>query len=319
MSRFEGGLTSLFPRSEELIAATRDLERGKRTPAEVEGIYAKGVAEVSALERSLGLSWVTGGHLPRQDLFRPFVESSTGLTSGPLTRWFETNTFFRRPVIEALPKAVPGRLTKNLPQPTSDLAVILPGPWTFLGLSENRSSLDPPIVARAISELLVSAVQELQAAGVRRFLIHEPLAVVVPPSDATERDKFLTLYHPLERAWAPSHTLLWTYFGDGAAALPLLSDLKVNGIGVDLSDTRASDIHSFNPAMSLGLGCLDARTSLPEDPNEIAALAKDLAHRLKPSSLILGPGVPIDLLPYEAAKNKLSVLPQTLRRLREAP
>ena len=34
-----------------------------------------------------------------QDIFRPLVASIDGISLGPLTRYFETNTFYRKPIV----------------------------------------------------------------------------------------------------------------------------------------------------------------------------------------------------------------------------
>ena len=65
------GLTSTFPRSEELVVATREFDRGRRNAADVEALFDRATDQVLALETKLGFSTVTGGNLARQDLFRP--------------------------------------------------------------------------------------------------------------------------------------------------------------------------------------------------------------------------------------------------------
>ena len=137
------GLTGPFPRSESLVAATRDLDRGRATAEAVEDLYSRTEGEVVALERRLGFDTITGGYLRWADLFRPFAETWDGLTVGPLTRWFETNTFYRQPILHAPPARVKGAIASRLPPALRDApaqaGVILPGPYTFAGLLENRS------------------------------------------------------------------------------------------------------------------------------------------------------------------------------------
>ncbi|MGA8302118.1 MAG: hypothetical protein WB873_00235, partial [Thermoplasmata archaeon] len=111
------GLTGPFPRSEALVAATRDLDRGRVPAEQVEELYGRTEGEVVALERRLGFDTVTGGYLRWADLFRPFAETWEGFTVGPLTRWFETNTFYRQPILHAPPGRVAGAIAARLPPP----------------------------------------------------------------------------------------------------------------------------------------------------------------------------------------------------------
>jgi 5-methyltetrahydropteroyltriglutamate--homocysteine methyltransferase len=313
--QIESGLTNFFPRPEEYVKATRELDRGRRSREDVESILNRWTGEVFKLESEKGFSWITGGHLGWQDLFRPYVEASEGLVTGPLTRWFTTNTFYRRPVVEKLPALRPGALATSFPKQGRPLATIVPGPYTFSELAENRSSEDHEIVASAISTFLANAVRELAQAGVGLFIVHEPLLVVRPPDKKREKE-ILGLYKPLEKALQSGNSLLWTYFGDAAPVMPLLKRLPVGGVGVDLSETRPSELTSFVKTKSLGLGCIDARTSLPEDPRDIAEIARDLDGRLSPRGIVLGPSVPLDLLPWEPACVKADVLSQSARLIR---
>src|SRR5215469_2487723 len=110
-------LTGPFPRSEALVTATRDLDRGRTSAEAVEELYQASEREVLELEQRLTLDVVTGGYLRWADLFRPFAETWRGFTVGPVTRWFETNTFYRQPILHAPPERVPGAIAARLPPP----------------------------------------------------------------------------------------------------------------------------------------------------------------------------------------------------------
>ena len=47
-------------------------------------------------QREAGLDYLSDGLLNWQDIFRPFDEAARGLEPGPLTRFLNTNTFYRR-------------------------------------------------------------------------------------------------------------------------------------------------------------------------------------------------------------------------------
>src|SRR5208282_1060144 len=77
------GLTGAFPRSEALVTATRDLDRGRTSAEAVEELFAKTEEEVVALEHRLGFDDRTAGYLRWPDLFRPFAETWEGFAAGP--------------------------------------------------------------------------------------------------------------------------------------------------------------------------------------------------------------------------------------------
>src|SRR5208282_2580328 len=150
------GLTSPFPRSERLVAATRDLDRGRTTADQTERAYVEAEGELLALEERL-FTDVTAGYLRWNDLFRPIAESWGGFTVGPLTRWLETNTFFRQPVLSSAPQRTPGAIAARLPPPLKGRAagarVLLPGPYTLTKILDNRSGASDAEVLRNLGRL----------------------------------------------------------------------------------------------------------------------------------------------------------------------
>ena len=87
----------IYPRSEALVQATRDFDRGRVAAEDVERQRAADLDALVAAEEEARFDLLSDGMLAWQDLFRPLVDSSDGLEAGPLTRFLDTNTFFRAP------------------------------------------------------------------------------------------------------------------------------------------------------------------------------------------------------------------------------
>ncbi|HYA58452.1 MAG TPA: hypothetical protein VEH57_08370 [Thermoplasmata archaeon] len=306
------GLTSPFPRSESLVEATRDLDRGRTTAEAVEELFASTEAEVVALERRLGLDSLTGGYLRWPDLFRPIAESWEGFAVGPLTRWFETNTFFRQPVLLAPPVRTPGAIRARLPRPVreapSEGRVLLPGPYTFAGLLDNRSGETDPAVVHRLGRLLADEVKELRSLGLTVFQFTDPLLVVRPP-EGHFAEATVAAYDAVREAVAGGTSIVWTFGADAGPAMPLLDRLRPSVVGIDLAETDPETLPVDPHRAGLGLGVVDARTTLSEDPAEVARIVRAAVERRRPSSVWVGPGGPLDLLPWEPATRKLHVLP----------
>lgn len=305
-------LTGPFPRSEELVAATRDFDRGRIPADALEAVYVRDEAAVVELEKRLGTDRVTGGYLRWADLFRPISEGWGGFSVGPVTRWFETNTFFRQPILHAPPDRTPGALAARLPPslrtegPARGL-VLLPGPYTLAGLLDNRSGETPQAVVHRLGRLFAEEVRELKGQGFTAFEWVEPLLVYRPPSP-TLAESVIAAYQAIGTAAQDSLSILWTYFADAAPLLPLLARLNVSVVGVDLSETDPRTITDRLGGRGIGLGVVDPRTTLNEDPAHIASIVRELEARLHPPSVWLGPGAPLDLLAAEPAAHKLRVL-----------
>ena len=305
-------LTGPFPRSEELVGATRDFDRGRIDAEMLERVYTKTEIEVVRLERRLGADRFTAGYLRWADLFRPIAERWGGFSVGPLTRWFETNTFFRQPVLYAPPERTVGALAGHLPpslraEGPGRALVILPGPYTLVGLLENRSGETDQALVHRLGRLFAEEVRELKGAGFATFEFVEPLLVYRPPAP-TIAESVITAYRAIGTAAQDAPTLLWTYFGDAAPVLSLLGRIPVSVVGFDLSETDPSTIDDRLASHGIGLGVVDPRTTLSEDPGEVVTIVRELNERLHPPSVWLGPGAPLDLLPAEPAARKLHVL-----------
>ncbi len=312
-------LSGPFPRSEALVAATRDLDRGRTTPEAVEELYRSTEEEVVRLEERLGFDHVSGGYLRWADLFRPIAETWGGFTVGPVTRWFETNTFYRQPILHAPPERVAGALASRLPPTPRSRAigrtrVLLPGPYTFTQLLDNRSGETTEGLIQRLGRLLADELRELRALGYTAFQFQEPALVVDPPSGA-RAEAVVEAYRRIAEVANGSTTILWTFFGDAAPVLPLLGRLHVSVVGVDLAETEPETLRPFPDRRGLGLGVLDPHTTLVEEPAEVARIARGIAEKVKPGTVWLSPGAPLDLLPWEPATRKLHLLPAARQAL----
>ncbi|HEV2450041.1 MAG TPA: hypothetical protein VGU43_06510 [Thermoplasmata archaeon] len=315
-------LTGPFPRPEAVVAATRDLDRGRATGESVETAYRTAEAELLALERRHGLSPVTGGYLRWPDLFRPFAENWPGFEVGPLTRWFETNTFYRQPVLRSPPERRPGALAPWLPAAAglataAESKLIFPGPYTFAGLLDNQSGETPVSLIHRLGRLLADELAELRTQGYTSVQFQEPLLTTRPP-EGPAAESVRAAYRAIAEAAGPAETVVWTYFGDAAPVFPLLASLPVGAVGVDLAETEPAALRGAHGLAGLGFGCIDPRTTLVEDPTELAGIVRRTAERLGARSVLLGPGAALDLLPWEAAVRKLALLPAARSALAHA-
>lgn len=306
-------LTGACPRPEPLVQATRDLDRGRITPAQAEAAFEAGEAEVRRLETGLGLDAITGGYLRWSDLFRPFTELWHGASAGTLSRFFETNTFYRQPVLESVPTPGRGRLADWLPHGPGARAIV-PGPYTFAALADVRyatTSVGGPVVD--IAEALAAELLGLGAARPDHVQFLEPMLAVEPPG--ADLPALVQAYRRLTGAASGATTSVWTYFADAVPVLDVAAQLPVDVVGFDVFETDVPASARLG-GKGLGVGCIDPTTTLAEEPASLAALVRDLERKLDPPVVWLGPSPPLDLLPFGAAATKLALLPRLREELR---
>jgi 5-methyltetrahydropteroyltriglutamate--homocysteine methyltransferase len=254
----------LYARSEALVQATRDLDRGRTTQEAVDEQVERDLAELVSVQQAAGLDLLADGMLRWQDIFRPLVERSEGLWTSALTRFLDTNTFYRAPSAEKdVPKLrVPldERYVSPLPGPR---IVTLPSPFAL----SKGTGVEPRTMAESVLKPALDGIDAELVVLEEPFLARDEEASAGDLEDAV-------------KALAGGPKLaLWLTFGNAARLLKDgLGDLAVDAVGIDFYATKAADVpDGFGKPVLAGV--LDARSSVPEEPREIAAFVETLRER----------------------------------------
>ncbi len=308
--RLEASLSGIFPRSEELVEATRGLDRRRVAPERCEAVRSADTEAVVAGQRQAGFASVTDGQLSWQDIFRPLVDASTGLTAGALTRWFDNNTFYRRPVVKgelSLHKGLGHEHFRTRTVEGSPWKVVLPGPYTFARAAEGpREAPKRTDRIGQFAVLLRQAARWSTDRGARHIQFSEPWMVWEPPSRAEMRaveEAYSTVTKGLR-----ARTVLFPYFGDLRGVYPDILDFPVDAVGIDLTQTDLDELqeHAFDKGAVLG--AVDGRNSLVETPEEIVAAASRALDLLEPDWVAVAPSCELELVPRSVAEEKVKAL-----------
>ncbi|MEE9237747.1 MAG: hypothetical protein V3U52_08175 [Thermoplasmata archaeon] len=311
-------LTGIFPRSEELIAATRGFDRRRVTKREVDVALQRDVEGLVRLQLEAGLDCLSDGLLNWQDAFRPLVEAWGGLSPGGLKRWFDNNTFFRQPVISA--SLEPGPISReylqvdSLPEGNPRKA-IFPGPYTFSDLAEDHHYSQPTEVIPSVARCLAHVCREMKGLGYTHIQFSEPSLAVNPPSD--DLLEVVRQAYEILRGVDGLQLSLHLFFSPTGSLLPDLLDFPVDAIGLDLYEEDLSRLKDVDFDKILGCGCIDGRNSLLETPEEIVDLASRVLDALSPTGLILCPNTGLEFLPRSVAVEKVRSLGQARTQLEE--
>jgi 5-methyltetrahydropteroyltriglutamate--homocysteine methyltransferase len=309
MTEIGSYLHGLYPRSEALVAATRDVDRGRQPPQVVEAQRDVDRAEIVALQRDAGLDLVSSGFLSWADLFRPLVEACRGLATGPLVRWFDNNTFVRTPVVSG-----PLELDLDLFGGERTDVGLLPGPYTFSQMATGAGDREA-LMASLARDLLRPAAEEFVRRGAQLVHLQEPW-LAAHGIDDESWPAFAAALGVIGDGLG-AQLVVHTYFGDAGPLIGRLSQLPVSAVGVDLTET---DVGGLAGPWETGLllGCVDGRSSLVEDVDLTAALAAKILEATRPPRLLLSSSCDLDLLPRPLADRKVRVLAAATQQLREA-
>ena len=229
----------------------RRADRARTSQEAVDEQVERDLAEFVSVQQQAGLDLLTDGMLRWQDIFRPMLEATEGLETGALTRFLDTNTFYRAPhATTATPK---------LPAPLGERHIApLPGPRLVTLPSPFALSQGTGVPALTIAEdVLKPALDEVNADLV---VLAEPFfgraedasqaTLAGPPPQAGPLALQLTFATPVSRSSRPSELPV------DATASPYAISGRPEGLRQALR--RA----------------LDARSSTPEDSREIASFAE---------------------------------------------
>src|ERR1700733_2914313 len=93
-------LTGIHSRSEETVRVSRDFDRSRATKETLDSTFEVDAKDLVKLQLESGITRVSDGQLLWQDFIRPFSEGLVGLKGGAdLSRWFDTNSFYRKPSV----------------------------------------------------------------------------------------------------------------------------------------------------------------------------------------------------------------------------
>jgi 5-methyltetrahydropteroyltriglutamate--homocysteine methyltransferase len=297
----------IYARSEELVQATRDLDRDRATAEEVEERRVADMRSFLDAQREARLDYLSDGLLNWQDIFRPFAEAARGLATGPLTRFLNTNTFFRAPAVtDEAPK-----LVEPLGEPYFSIGELPRNRWV--------ATLPSPhaLAASAAGELAPRTVAEGVLGPQIRWLAQNGCAMVVLQETALFGDRIDV--NPLGDALdVLQNTLpiaLQLPFGDSGDILGELLDLDIEAIGVDFYATDLEALPRPFPK-SLLAGVVDARNSLLEEPEQLAKFGRQLLEELD-GGLHLVPNGDLQFVPEKIAREKVLRLGEVSRILKE--
>jgi 5-methyltetrahydropteroyltriglutamate--homocysteine methyltransferase len=304
----------IYPRSESVVAATRDLDRGRTSPEAVEESFGLDQDAFVALQRLAGMDYFSDGLLHWQDIFRPLVESSNGLSARTLVRWFDNNSFFRAPAVEGeiglsgLPAVYATAHRVSEPR-----VATLPSPLLFSRAAQGGSHPND-LMSDLAKNVLRPLAERLVAGGHSLIHFQEPWLTYHGVED--EDFKFFSESLGIITDGLGATTVLQTYFGDAGPWASRLPDLPVDAIGIDFIET---DLESLGSSWPTGLlvGCLDGRSSRMESVEETVATVRRVADELQPTSLFVGANSDLELLGRVVADAKVVLLGEVSARLKE--
>ena len=275
-------------------------------------------ADHVALQTEAGLDLIAPALTRWEDLLRPLLREGSGATVGQLTRYFETNTFFRQPLVEgalspppsatwfeafAIPKGTPRVLT-------------LPSPYDFArratddrkGASVAQLTVE---VGRALNPVVGAAVKQ----GAKLIRFHDP-GIAYARSPKPDLESFAAGLVAAAKGHEADSTLHITN-GDPFSVPAALEANPLGGLSIEDPGRAPPAKLKLANKTRLTAAVIRGEDSIVEAPKDAAQAAAALADRLGLELFGITNGWDLDHVPHAIAVRKVQALAATRKALAE--
>ena len=318
MTSFHPLLVGIHPRSEKLIKTFRAYSRKKISLDELNETLQKESREIIKLQLDLNYRYVIDGMLRWHDLLRPLAEKLDGVEIDGLSRWFDNNLFYKKPVIMDEVKRTDEILKEYIypsDVPDGRFKLILPDPFTFTSLSElRRRRFDDVLfeVSKAMNEEIKEIEMKIKLGQVQlsapslvwRKLDEDSLEMATDAIDECFKG-------------VSAETMIHLPFGDALNSFPQILDTRVNVIGFDMTSTKLRELREYRIDRGVGLGFVDGRNSLIEDANFVRRKIEAYLEANEPKVIYITPSCDLEHLPRNVADEKVKLLKRIVDELEE--
>jgi 5-methyltetrahydropteroyltriglutamate--homocysteine methyltransferase len=304
------------PRPARLRTALARLDRGEITPEGLARVEDEVTKEVLKEQEDAGVDLLTDGQIRWFDEQTYIAGKLDGVSLNGLIRFFDTNTYYRQPVID-------GRVAFKSPITVRDyrfardnasrpVKPVLTGPYTLARLSkdEHYGSIDS--LAFAYAEALNQEARALAVESPPLIQFNEPAITRHPEDGAIAEEAWRRLLSGLDL-----ETAAYFYFGPPGDAVAAAMRAGFTTVGVDATiDGVLAAVKSGSLPQKLAVGVVDSRTTRLEPAAEIEARLREALSIVSADNLYVNPNMGLEFLPREQAQAKLAHLVSAVNRVR---
>jgi 5-methyltetrahydropteroyltriglutamate--homocysteine methyltransferase len=328
--------TGSYPRigdSAELQILRRTIaaaDRGEKTAADLadaENFMTRRAIEEQA---RAGLDLITDGQVRWYDPISHIAGKLSGVKINGLLRFFDTNSYFRQPVLTARPERRSPVLAGEflfacnalgaLSTPAGKagklkVKAVMTGPYTLAKSSLVENPAMSALEARvdAYASALAAELQGLAEAGAEHVQVDEP-AILKHPEDwpvfVRGLGPILRSRDTVKQKGRKLEVSLYVYFQDAAPLYEKLVALPVDALGVDFTyNPKLVDLAAAaGSPRPLGLGLVDGRNTRLEDAQAVARQVAKILPKISGGCGYLGTSSGLEYLPRDRAQAKLELL-----------
>ena len=308
-----------LPKPDYLMKARSQHRKGEVGPKELRRLEEQATRDWVAFQDELGIDIVVDGEQYRGDMVAYFAENLEGFKQSSLVRSYG-NRYYRKPIIvRKVRRKKP--VTIDWWQFAQDLTSrpvkgMLTGPYTIMDWSFNEYYPSRRATALAIAEVIHDEAKDLERAGAQYIQIDEP-AISTRPDEIDLAIEALGIVTKGLRAKTITHIC----YGNFQALAPKLMKLPVDQIDLEFANRKFELLADFKKmkrfTKEVGLGLVDVHSHRIESVDEVVANLRKSLKVFKPEQIYPDPDCGLKTRTPEEAKEKLRVIVEATRIVRE--
>ncbi len=307
-----------LPKPDYLTKARSQARKGELDAKGLRRLEEQATREWIATQERLGIDIIVDGEQYRGDMVAYFAEQFSGFKQSELVRSYG-NRYYRKPIIAGKvsrpkPVTVPWwqfaqRLTRR------PVKGMLTGPYTIMDWSFNEHYPSRRAATLAIAQLIREEAKDLERAGAQYIQVDEP-AISTRPE---EMDLAIEALGVVTRG-LNAKTITHICYGDFKTIGPKLHKLPVDQIDLEFANRDFELLEFFRRRRfpkEIGLGVVDVHNHRIESKEEVAENLRRALRVFKPEQIYVDPDCGLKTRTPEEAVNKLKVVVEATREVRE--
>jgi len=305
---------------QKLRRALHQFDKDEISEEDLEQVKNEVTEEVIRQQIEAGLDIVTDGLIRWSDPLTYIASRISGFEITGLIRYFDTNTFYRQPVVESRLEFVKPILVSDYQftqeRSSKPVKAIVTGPYTIAKLSRNKFYREFKQLAFDLAHIIHKEAEALEEAGCKYIQFDEP-AILNHKQDLV---LFSQVYEIVTAQLSKSEKTLQLNFGSLEGIYPKILNLNVERIGLQLTKEHKNwDVLKSAPfTKKLMAGIVDARNTKMESENDLVKAVHDLGEHISLEQTWLSTSHSLEFLPRTNAHKKMELLTNVAKQLRGA-
>ncbi len=297
-------IAGIYPRNAKLIESTRLYDKTLKQQ------FKKEKSRLLKIQSDNKLDFISDPLIDWDDNLRPFTNSLRGIERGPLTRYYENNTFYRQPIIKSK-IGTSGNILKNsicfdLFNKKSKVKIDILDPFTFYDLSANEFYKSEEEAVNAFAGIIKKELISIKN-NVKLIQFNAPsLARVV------ERDRLNMVKKAIENIvrGIDTKTCLNLWGSDISNTFEEFQEFPTDIIGIDFTSTRVDRFDKIKMKKGLACGLIDAKNTKMEKSADVIRELRNIKNVFNPESISITSSWDFEFIPESFADRKLQIMKQ---------